>query len=219
MSKIVKHIGRSAGTGQRLSVVFLRLPDEPDNALVVYSDALPDRYHDEFMAAVESPEGQSSRELYEVLSRKVFFHGKPMLDTLHSEGKLVKVPTSTVIMTPTTNMDMPLDDLLSQMDSIDGGNQQEPIVANDTSIIDPGQPVKDNVDMSIGDDAKMIAQNLLQQAVLLEQDALRKRAEAVKYDPSLAEKAEKPAKKGRGRPKGTTKAAIAAKAEAEATAE
>jgi len=216
MSKIVKHIGRSAGTGQRLSVVFLRLPDEPDNALVVYSDALPDRYHDEFMAAVESPEGQSSRELYEVLSRKVFFHGKPMLDTLHSEGKLVKVPTSTVIMTPTTNMDMPLDDLLSQMDSIDGGNQKEPIVANDTSKVDPGQPIKDNVDMSLGDDAKMIAQNLLQQAVLLEQDALRKRAEAVQYDPSLAEKAEKPAKKGRGRPKGTTKAAMAAKAEASA---
>ena len=81
MSKIVKHIGRSAGTGQRLSVVFLRLPDDTDNALVVYSDALPDRYHDEFMAAVESPEGQSSRELYEVLSRKVFFHGKPMLYT------------------------------------------------------------------------------------------------------------------------------------------
>jgi len=216
MSKIVKHIGRSAGTGQRLSVVFLRLPDDTDNALVVYSDALPDRYHDEFMAAVESPEGQSSRELYEVLSRKVFFHGKPMLDTLHSEGKLVKVPTSTVIMTPTTNMDIPLDDLLSQMDGIESGNQQEPIVANDTATIDPGQPVKDNVDMSVGDDAKMIAQNLLQQAVLLEQDALRKRAEAVQYDPSLAEKAEKPAKKGRGRPKGTTKAAIAAKAEASA---
>lgn len=212
MSKIIKHIGRSSGTGQRLSVVFLRLPDDPDNALVVYSDALPDRYHDEFMAAVESPEGQSSRELYEVLSRKVFFHGKPMLDTLHSEGKLVKVPTKGIIMTPTTAMDIPLDDLLAQLDGIEDGSPQ-PIVANDTTTIDPGQPIKDNVDMSVGDDAKMIAQNLLQQAVLLEQDAERKRAEAVKYDPSLAEKAEKPAKKGRGRPKGSTKAAIAAKAE------
>jgi len=49
------------------------------------------------------------------------------------------------------------------------------------------------------------------QAVMLEEEATKKRAEAVKYDPSLAEKAEKPAKRGRGRPVGTTAKAMAAR--------
>ena len=96
----LKHVGRHSGTGQRLSVVFLQLPDEKENALVVYSDSLPDRYHDSFMEAVESPEGQASRNLYEVLTRKVFWHGTPMLETLHKEGLLRKLPTGSIIMTP-----------------------------------------------------------------------------------------------------------------------
>ena len=79
----LKHVGRHAGTGQRLVVVFLQLPDEKENALCVYSDSLPDRYHDALMEAVESPEGQAATGLYEVLTRKVFWHGTPMLQTLH----------------------------------------------------------------------------------------------------------------------------------------
>ena len=71
----------------------------------------------------------------------------------------------------------------------------------------------------MGEDNKAIAQNLLQQAVLLEKEAEKKREEAVKYDPSLTEKAMQPAKRGRGRPKGTTKEAIAAKSEATTTSE
>ena len=63
----VKHVGRHSGTGQRLSVVFMQLPDEQENALVVYSDTLPDRYHDSFMEAIESNEGQAANSLYEVL--------------------------------------------------------------------------------------------------------------------------------------------------------
>jgi hypothetical protein len=54
---------------------------------------------------------------------------------------------------------------------------------------------------------------------MLEEEAERKRAEAVKYDPSLTEKAEKPAKKGRGRPAGTTAKAMAARAKATAPTE
>ena len=53
----------------------------------------------------------------------------------------------------------------------------------------------------------------------VEKEAEKKRAEAVKYDPSLTEKAMQPAKRGRGRPKGTTKEAIAAKSEATTTSE
>lgn len=36
----IKHVGRHSGTGQRISVVFMQLPDDINNALVVYSDSL-----------------------------------------------------------------------------------------------------------------------------------------------------------------------------------
>ena len=99
MAAFIKHVGTHVGTNTRLSVVFLRLPDEPENALVVYSDSLPDKYHEDFMSAVESKEGQAAKELYEVLSRKVFWNGNNMLETLHKEGLLVKLPVDSIIMT------------------------------------------------------------------------------------------------------------------------
>ena len=205
----LKHVGRHAGTGQRLVVVFLQLPDEKENALVVYSDSLPDRYHDALMEAVESPEGQAATGLYEVLTRKVFWHGTPMLQTLHQEGILRKVPTSAVIMTPNSNTSVPLDDILSQMD----GTEVVETPVNDTTQTPERSQVDTNVDESKQDENRQIAQNLMVQAQLLEQDAVAKREEAYKYDPSLrpsetkakvrVTKAESDATKKRGRPKKT----------------
>ena len=203
----LKHVGRHSGTGQRLSVVFLQLPDEKENALVVYSDSLPDRYHDSFMEAVESPEGQASQNLYEVLTRKVFWHGTPMLETLHKEGLLRKVPTSAIIMQPNSNTEVPLNDILAQMDGIEVVDTP---VNDMTQTPEPSQ-VDTNVEESKQDENRQIAQNLLIQAQLLEQDAVAKREEAYKYDPSLkpAEKKSKvrvtsgedKPKRGRGRPR------------------
>jgi hypothetical protein len=207
---MTKHIGRHKGTGQRLSVVFMQLPDEKDQALVVYSDQLPDKYHDDFMTAIESPECQNAKVLYEGLQRNVFWHGNPMLDTLHKEGFLKKVPTSSVVMMPNPQQQVPLDDILAQMAKIEAEN---PTPAKGNTETNAGERVQEQVDQSLGEDNKAIAQNLLMQAVLLEKEAEKKREEAVKYDPSLAEKAMQPAKRGRGRPKGTTKEAMAAKSE------
>ena len=214
MANFLKHVGTHKGTNTRLSVAFLRLPDEPENALVVYSDSLPDKYHDDFMSALESSEGQAATELYEVLSRKVFWNGNNMLETLHKEGLLKKVPVESIIMSPNSTTSLPLTDLLKQMDDIAAGAERPQ---------DEGPTVQERmeeqVDQSLGDDNKKIAQNLLIQAVMLEEEATKKRAEAVKYDPSLAEKAEKPAKRGRGRPAGTTAKAMKARAEAAAPVE
>lgn len=212
----LKHVGRHSGTGQRLSVVFLQLPDEKENALVVYSDSLPDRYHQDFMAAVESNEGQAAKSLYEVLARKVFWHGTTMLETLHKENHLVKIPTSQIIMTPNSNTSIPLNDILAQMDGFEVS--EDAIADNDTTQTVTESQVDINVDESKKDENKQIAQNLLVQAQLLEEDAKRKRAEAYKYDPSLAPKESKvtitPAsedgeptkKRGRGRPPKTVEA-------------
>lgn len=177
----IKHVGRHSATGQRLVVVFMQLPDDPDHALVVYSDSLPDRYHQTLMEAVESPEGQASKQLYEALTRKVFWHGIQILQTLHQERFLVKVPTKSVIMTPNTSTSIALDELLERM------------AENDDSVTKPTterevqqkSQVDVNVNESKKEESKKIAQNLLVQAQLLENDAKAKREEAYKYDPSL----------------------------------
>jgi len=203
----LKHVGRHSGTGQRLVVVFLQLPDEKENALCVYSDSLPDRYHDALMEAVESPEGQAATGLYEVLTRKVFWHGTPMLQTLHQENILRKVPTASIIMTPNSNTSVPLNDILEQMS--EEGTAEVPV--NDTTQTPEPSQVDTNVEESKQDENRQIAQNLMVQAQLLEQDAVAKREEAYKYDPSLrptetkskvrVTKAKTDAPKKRGRPK------------------
>jgi hypothetical protein len=209
----IKHVGNHKGTNTRLSVVFLSLPDDKENALVVYSDSLPEKYHDDFMSAVESREGQSSAQLYEVLSRKVFHNGNNMLDTLHKEGLMKKMPTEQIIMTPNSNTQISLPDLLAHMETIG----ETPSTPAPTQTVQ--QNVTEQIDMVAAGDNKKIAQNLLIQAVMLEEEAEKKRAEAVRYDPTLTEKATKPAKKGRGRPAGTTAKAMQARAEAAAPSE
>ena len=136
-----------------------------------------------------------------------------MLETLHKEGLMKKMPVEQIIMTPNSNTQIPLVDLLAQMKNL-GENTVTPAPAPSVQ-----QNVTEQIDMAAQGDNKKIAQNLLVQAVMLEEEAERKRAEAIKFDPSLTDKAEKPAKKGRGRPAGTTAKAMAARAEAAAPSE
>jgi len=221
MTQMTKHIGRHKGTGQRLAVVFMQIPEDPTHALVVYSDMLPDKYHDDFMSAIESQECQSSNVLYEGLQRKVFWHGGNMLESLHKDGLLKKVPTEAVILQPTPQQQVPLDDVLSEMKNIETTKEAQVVDGNAMQQPNPmpGDRIDEQVNQSLGEDNKAIAQNLLMQAALLEQEAEKKRADAIKYDPTLAEKGNEPAKRGRGRPKGTTKEAMAERAEADSNLE
>ena len=110
------------------------------------------------MSALESKEGQAARELYEVLSRKVFWNGNSMLETLHKEGLMKKIPIEQIIMSPNSTTSLPLSDLLAQMDEIKGGK------AGNTPEA-PQQTVQENiaeqVDASLDGDNKKIAQNLI----------------------------------------------------------
>ena len=73
---MIKHTGKVDATGRRVVVVFPSIPEDQDNCLVVDVDALDQKYHDGLMQAVESPEGQASNKVYEVLGRKMFWDGK-----------------------------------------------------------------------------------------------------------------------------------------------
>lgn len=111
MTTSIKHIGRIKDTGRKVLVAFRTLPGEADSALVIQTENLPDMQHDALIKLVESAAGQSSYEFAEVLGRARFSDGSTMLANLHVHGRLSKVRTSDVEMTPNLHTTISLDEL------------------------------------------------------------------------------------------------------------
>ena len=63
------------------------------------------------MKVVESNEGQTSFELYEVLQRSRLPSGDLMLNSFHTNGFMNKVATTEIEMTPNANTVVQLDEL------------------------------------------------------------------------------------------------------------
>lgn len=95
----------------KVCVVYRTLPGDAFSALVVGTSSLSDAYHNNLMTLVESQDGQQANELGDALSTRFFSDGTNMLEQLHNMGKLVKVATDKVWMTPTTVDQISLDEL------------------------------------------------------------------------------------------------------------
>ena len=96
----IKHVGRLINTGRKVLVAFRTLPGDAFSALVIDTASLADEQHNALIQLVEGPAAQQAFEFHEVLSRSKFPDGSTMLPALHVQGKLLKVPTSQVEMTP-----------------------------------------------------------------------------------------------------------------------
>lgn len=96
----LKHVGRLLTTGRKVLVAFRTLPGDAYSALVIDTASLPDEQHNTLIQLVESSSAQNSFEFHEVLSRSKFPDGSTMLPSLHIQGKLLKVGTDIVEMTP-----------------------------------------------------------------------------------------------------------------------
>lgn len=107
----MKHVGKMKNNSARVAVVYRTLPGEPNNALVVGTNGLPDAYHDSLMSLIESDSGQQANELADILAARRFPDGEVMLGWLHARGQLKKVPTNLVLMTPNPQTQVPLDEL------------------------------------------------------------------------------------------------------------
>jgi len=101
--KSIKHIGRMQNTGAKVAVVFRTLPGDSNYALVLPTANLPDQYHDALMTVIESDQGQEAFELGEIMHARFFPDGRPILRAMDADGRLIKVATDTVLMTPTPN--------------------------------------------------------------------------------------------------------------------
>lgn len=148
---MLKHIAKH--NQQKAVIVYRSIPGEDHMALIVYSDSLPRAIHDSVMKAVESPEGQNTPDLSEVLFRTLDNEGGPILSTLHRNSWLKKVPTNQVIVTPNTQSTIRLDELnklLIQMSQGDEAVKRMAELDNQRGFTGTQQRKSKQVDKEVG---------------------------------------------------------------------
>lgn len=96
----LKHVGRSVKQKKRCSVAYRVVPGDPNFSLVVFSENLAADEHDALMKLIESDAGQSANELADAMHRTQLPDGRNMLVGFHTTGKLTKVLSEDIEMTP-----------------------------------------------------------------------------------------------------------------------
>jgi hypothetical protein len=114
--KTLKHIGRIKSTGARILVAFRTIPGDSSFALIVDISSLTPPQHDAIINLVESDQAQEAFEFGEILAIRHFPEGGLMLPVLSQLGKLQKVATSDILITPTSDENQTL--LLSDLNTI-----------------------------------------------------------------------------------------------------
>lgn len=202
--KTIKHVGRIKNTGAKVLVAFRTLPGESNMSLVVPTETLPDRYHDSIMELVETDFAQEAFEFGEALFTKYFPDGRVMLAALQQDGRLVKVPTDNVVMTPTPTSQMPLsdlntliaeqkncaiDDLCTFVKGAPSKDEEKTTTSNTETVSETVKPLQANTNTVLTD--RDIARNYRSQADAMYKEAARLRKEADELDPPVKKAAAK----------------------------
>jgi hypothetical protein len=108
---MLKHVGKMKHNGAKVCVIYRTLPGDAFGALVVGTSSLSELHHNALMSEVESSLGQQANELGDHISNRFFQDGANILESLHLNGKLKRVETGEVIMTPTMSDEINLTDL------------------------------------------------------------------------------------------------------------
>jgi hypothetical protein len=182
MADLKKHMGKIRNTDRRCVVVYMQIPNLDTHALVVDTDALPDSFHEWLMDVVDSDTGQKSTNLADVLNRRPSPDSNAdMLNALHARGYLQRQPIDNIIMLPRPNMPVPLRQI------VDGMN----VIANKTPVVEQQQVedkfnrIAQNIQVDASEQQMQIAGNILREALDLEREANRKKAQAYKMVPQL----------------------------------
>ena len=201
----LKHIGRIQNTGAKVLVVFRTLPGESNMALVLPVAQLPDQYHDSIMTLVETDQAQDAFEFGEIMHIRPFPDGRPMLRAMQADGRLLKVATDAVMMTPTTNDTVllaNLNTLIAEQKNctiddlckfVAGAPSAKPVV-NDIATVndmtpavdsDIPAPVRAQADTNIALSDRDLAKSYRSQADAMYKEAARLRKEADSLDPVI----------------------------------
>lgn len=128
MAQGLKHVGRIVTTNKKVLVAYRTLPGDAYSCLVVPTESLDDQYHNAIINLVESPASQEAYEFAEALDRTQFPDGSRMLPSLHTKGRLIKVATSQVEMTPAPGVSI----LLSELNQLIA--EQRGVAVDDLSL-------------------------------------------------------------------------------------
>lgn len=153
---MLKHVGKMKHNDAKVCVVYRTLPGDAYSALVVGTATLADSYHNSLMQMLESHEAQQANELGDAMSTRYFPDGTNMLEQLHMTGKLVRVPTDKVWMTPTPNDTISLDELNVMIAEQKGVALGDLAIKADTQVTKQAQTKAEDVEVK--DLAKMDAE-------------------------------------------------------------
>jgi hypothetical protein len=114
-----RHVGKQGD--RKVAVVFREVPGEAHMCLVVHTELLNQHIHDPLIQCIESDIGQNSEHLADALNRTHTKDGRIILQVLHAEGQLKKVQTSQILMTPSPNQSIRLNELNTILDEMKQG--------------------------------------------------------------------------------------------------
>jgi hypothetical protein len=181
-----RHIGKLKNSGNNVVVVFMHLPDDPSNCLIVDVDSVPDIVRDDVHEIVHSSEAQNSRSIHDLLNRRMHRNGGSILEYLHMNRHLMKVATEDVMMTPRNDVSIPLSEVNNSIRKMEEGTQDK----SDADIEVDRNVKKQQVERMQEKEKESIGNNLLYEAEELElqsqmllSEAKRKREQAKAYMP------------------------------------
>jgi len=195
-----RHVGKQGD--RKVAVVFREVPGEDHMCLVVHTELLNQHIHDPLIQCIESDIGQNSEHLADALNRTHTKDGRIILQVLHAEGQLKKVQTSQILMTPSPNQSIRLNELntiLNEMKQGESAVKRLQELDNSRGMQDPADvvrrmrgnqnaPAPKGIQASgdaLGDAA--IAQTLRQQAAKMDAEAKGLLAEAQRLQKEAAQ--------------------------------
>lgn len=175
----IKHVGRMARTRRKVIVAYRVVPGEPDNAIVITTENLEAADHDTLMKTVESDAGQNAYEFAEVMARTRLSDGSNMLARFHTTGKMIKVKTSDVEMTPNSNTLVLLSDVNAAI------AEQRGVTVADLAVSDGSKTSAKPTTAPVVEEATATSEGILTDEQLAAQyrsqaDALYKEAKALR---------------------------------------
>jgi hypothetical protein len=115
----MKHVGKHGD--RKVCILFRQVPGEDHMCLCIYPEVLPAHWQDTIQKALESDVAQQSEELADALHRSFLPDGRAVLETLHQERMIKKLRTSDVIVTPTPDAKIRLDELNKMLNEMKQG--------------------------------------------------------------------------------------------------
>ena len=197
----LRHVGKHGD--RKVAVVFREVPGEVHMCLVTYTETLNQHIHDPLIKCIDSDIGQNSEHLADALNRTYATDGRPILQVLHLEGQLKKVQTAQILMTPSPNQTIRLDELnkildemqqgesavkrLQEMDASRGMQDPADVVRRMRGNQNPVTPTGDLLgDQALAKQRLDQAQKMEREAKGLMAEAQRLMDEAKSLDPTVA---------------------------------